>query len=1006
MYFDDNILSLFQREIPKFITQGRKSPFALWNARSRDQLVGFPDPLIRSRLQPGNEGECVSMVLLAGTIPSWFSLPCNHRWGRGYVCKRRAETAQVPVPSHETSDVNYGKCGSPEIYAIDGCYLLHQANPIVPFKITFISPDVKEYLIRLFSFLNTVTSVDYQLQLVTRSDVEFIKHHDIPCTSITSYASHANGYTMQEIKLARCLHKNTTKTYYVLRGVRPKNTCEFNQVICGETCISPMYLCCDRFSSSSAICACSAKGQLIYDKSYCNYVCPPQNCSCPQHHFQCGSGGCIQFTFICDGKADCIDASDEICGQRFWFTSERKNRQRAKLWINHYFCMGYLCMSGECIPLKYVNDLMPDCPGGQAEDEQLFINMLHRGESFQCTHINHHPCVAGLSVCFPLDKFCLFDSDDEQNHLWCRDGAHLGDCAQINCTNSYKCTESYCIPFHRVCNGRYDCIHGEDEERCDEYICKGLLRCQRSRICVHPHQICDGTSHCPKADDENYCDLKPCDRNCTCIAYSSICTGILNRPLPQLPTKYMKLLEVTRSYIPNPDFKNICDQKEITYLNMSDDSIQDICGPLCHNCAFYDKVILLDLSRNVIKDLRPSCFRKLSSLKILRLANNPVQFIENAFMGLSLEFLSIKQALVTEISAKTFNGMSQIRTLDLSHIYLHSLDGCQADILSHIPDLIVNDPRLCCVFPHANACQEMIHFCPRILPYHDMGYLVFFVGCVSVFINVTSLFVNAKYSKESLYAKTISCLLFINILLGMYISIIGAADMYYGQHFVLAYNTWRESILCRLMKVVSSTALVLNLFMYGLLMFITVETITRIKFYFDKRKIICGLLLLVAVVSALIIMQMFLKVNGQGQSGMSGRLCNNLVGPTRKAFADNLLEASVCLVMISLFLYVLGGGMKVIIHINKTTKEIHKFLAMEIITSNARKRALCKTMVEIVLLMSFITLPYPLLKVISLWNTAIPEIMYISIIFSTIILGILYVPLALVYKPLFHRYYK
>lgn len=34
---------------------------------------------------------------------------------------------------------------------------------------------------------------------------------------------------------------------------------------------------------------------------------------CPEELFQCHSGECIQWVFVCDDKEDCHDASDEYC---------------------------------------------------------------------------------------------------------------------------------------------------------------------------------------------------------------------------------------------------------------------------------------------------------------------------------------------------------------------------------------------------------------------------------------------------------------------------------------------------------------------------------------------------------------------------------------------------------------------------------------------------------------------------------------------------------------------
>ena len=986
-----------------FKTQGRVSPFSLWNMNTGFHLRNIRSSskdIIHSRLQPGSEGDCVSMILLFGKTLSWYSLPCDKVFERGYICKRLAETAPRPLPYHATSNASYNKCAPQEVYAINDCYLLNYTTLGRLDVENFIPNFVKKYFIRLFASLNNMTSLEYHLRWLP-DDTELTNSQDHPCTYVTS----------NEIYNTTCFSSNTSKSFYVQHRGMSRNICELNQIACDDgTCILQEYQCSDHFSCIPKINA-GFNDVHLANEQYCSHICMPDICVCKRHYFQCSSGGCIQFTLICDGKADCIDASDEMCGTEIGLILQQKMSDRAKLWTGHqHFCLGYQCLSGECIPLHHVNDLLVDCPGGQGEDEQQFVNMLYHDEKYVCEDNNYHPCVTGLPICFPLNKLCLFDSDDRGDLLWCRNGAHLGDCAHINCTNSYKCPESYCIPLHRVCNGKPDCIHGEDEQQCDDHICKGLLRCQSSRICVHPDHLCDGKNHCPGADDEKYCDLKPCETNCTCVAYSTICTDIFDKPLPSLQSTHIKHVTVTRSYIPNPDFGNICNQKEIAYLNLSGNYMTNICRPLGPNCALYEKVYLLDLSYNAIRTLGPSCFKKLTYLKILILAYNPLQYINHAFVGLSLEYLSIKHTKISEITRQTFSGISRIKILNMNHIHLRLLEEyAEEDILLYIRELRFNDPRLCCLFSHMEICREILNIwgvCPTILPNRKVSYIIILIGLVSMSVNSISLPIHAMSSKDSCHANVLSHQLIFNTFVATYMPLIGSIDVYYGQHFVLSHDKWYDSILCHFMEVSSSTTLSLALFLNALSMFLTVQVVTRIGFHIDKRKMLLVEVLVSLLVFTLNLMLLFLKANQHGPQDISCNLCNILGVSKIRSLAEILSTVFTCLIMIALLTYMLYGAITVILHINKTTQEVQKYSTMDIDSRNTRNKAVWENIVGMVLVMSSVTLPYPLLMAASVWYENIPRMIYASVMFSTIISQTFYCPIVFVCKPMWSRISK
>ena len=59
--------------------------------------------------------------------------------------------------------------------------------------------------------------------------------------------------------------------------------------------------------------------------------------------------------------------------------------------------------------------------------------------------------------------------------LHCNNTEHLRHCAQHQCPAMFKCTGSYCIPLHMVCDDVADCQDKEDEIGCHQLECKSLL---------------------------------------------------------------------------------------------------------------------------------------------------------------------------------------------------------------------------------------------------------------------------------------------------------------------------------------------------------------------------------------------------------------------------------------------------------------------------------------------------------------------------------------------------
>ncbi|XP_034652898.1 modular serine protease [Drosophila subobscura] len=112
---------------------------------------------------------------------------------------------------------------------------------------------------------------------------------------------------------------------------------------------------------------------------------------------RCGSGDCIQLDRLCDGRAQCLDASDEtveMCG---------------KVWCPGY---SFRCSYGACIASTAVCDGQHDCVDGSDEERWLCRAQMQQAN---CDNWEMY-CQSGQ--CVPYSRLCdgkndCLDGDDE-----------------------------------------------------------------------------------------------------------------------------------------------------------------------------------------------------------------------------------------------------------------------------------------------------------------------------------------------------------------------------------------------------------------------------------------------------------------------------------------------------------------------------------------------------------------------------------------------------------------
>ena len=942
------------------------------------------------------------MTLLFGSLPSWHSMPCAHSFPATLICKSRVKATHTAI-HHLNTGYQYTKCNSGEIFVIDHCFGLRLSVELETNLVSAFRPkrSVENYFIHLFSLLAWQSSQVYHI--VMANDPRTGK----PNKCASTYMVNQSPFIYDRnaiISRSTCENINGSKTVHIVSmksGLLVH--CGVNQFQCDDgTCISHEHICDWPNDCSMASCVCWVEGREITDVRYCRDVCMPGKCFCPEHYFQCTAGGCIQISFLCDGAINCQDGSDEFCKKQDIRPRFAKENPATEILLKQkLFCLGFVCPGGKCIPIRYINDLLPDCPSRIANDEYLFLQLRFQNKRLGCRDPQEIPCVAGLPVCFPMLNFCLYDFDEYGILRWCRNGAHLGDCTAINCTNSYKCPESYCIPFHRVCDGYSDCIHGEDEGICDDYICKGLLRCSGSRVCVHPSDVCDRIPQCPNADDEKLCDIGVCPSGCRCVSHSIVCTINSTNTFPEVTGEYVKRLSIVHSFMPFPNVHNICKQNKLLVLNLTRNEVIRICGTLQHNCKFHSSLIMLDLAWNKIISLQPFCFDRLRVLRSISLAHNPLLRIDGFVFDRSLiSYLDMRGTKLETLPLGSIQRMKNLELLNIMDLELYAVEGYANTLSSNHIEILFNDKRFCCIFTLSRYCTgigNLKSVCRTLLYHRLLGYTIATIGILSMISNSIAVTVNIKVSKGRKLSKFVSFLCLTDAALASYLPYLGIADIYYDYNFVFAIEQWEHSLMCNFMDVLTASGTMTSLWLSGFLIFLTGQGVTKIKFDIEEiwHKLLFGQIVALIMIVAINVSVTMVRLKTNDPLAA----CNMMANSQLSSWSDKAYSFMLIMLMMVVLFVITFSTVKVNNHIVQSRKDIAAISGMNSAMVDTGK-GVCKFMIAILLVKLTIIMPYPLLQFASLLHMNISGYanQYATVAF--IISESFYNPIVFVFRPL------
>ena len=534
----------------------------------------------------------------------------------------------------------------------------------------------------------------------------------------------------------------------------------------------------------------------------CQQKTDPKPSECGEQSFTCNAGNCILNARKCDSIDDCEDGEDEseCSGSQVYVRGSSE-------WD--------VCSTGDPCDCGPYHTLAVDiiCDGITSCHPALDETHCQNRDVFKITrqftekmaHIENQTVNHSLFRCRDMSLYssadlCFYDLTGNKG---CTDLSHLTHCRDFNCQEKFKCHESYCIDFSRVCDGEVNCALGEDENEytCGHLVCAGRMRCRGETRCLDEHQLCDGQQDClHTADDELIC--VKCPEHCHCQHDHVSCQSL--QYIHNLHFRLyasMVLRNMSLKLLSMIDFAHMI---RLISLDVSQCGFIDISYGIS-KVSSDNQLRYLNGSFNNLQIFRLGMLRNYLRLFLLDLSHNNIEILYANWQGQSsLKTFLLQSNTITFLTPKHTSILKHVSLLDIRYNPLMILENNPFLQMMHLRELISSSRVLCCFVSHTTKCssrhtQTNNHNCSNFLLKSQIIFsaalgITFVVGNgMNLLLSMSHVIQKSKNRKYQMF----KCFSLIgNILMSINLLVLLIAGFVMNTRYYALIYYWKSSSYC------------------------------------------------------------------------------------------------------------------------------------------------------------------------------------------------------------------